>query len=225
MIIFTSLILSLTLYAEPIKIAILDSGYDTKTLDFKQCDNGKLDRDFTSKGLNDNAGHGNNVLHIITNGLENVDYCIINIKIINKWADDNLLTYLQGLQYASSIEGLNVLNISLAGNGHNDIEVTLINYMLNKKVFITAAAGNQGLNLDKDCKVYPACYDNRIITVGCLKQNKKNRCELSNYGKYIKTWEVGQNVKAGGYILSGTSQATAKMTNNLIKLMWEKRKK
>jgi hypothetical protein len=95
---------------------------------------------------------------------------------------------------------------------------------------MVVAAGNENQDIDKDCNQYPSCYDNRIVTVGnllpdgyypspaggdVLKQHERN--PLSNYGNYVKHWEVGANADGKVDWSSGTSQATAITTGKLVR--------
>jgi hypothetical protein len=45
----------------------------------------------------------------------------------------------------------------------------------------------------------------------------------SNYGPRVRFWEDGNNITAGGYTMSGTSQATALFTGNMVKKVLESR--
>jgi hypothetical protein len=218
-----TLLLSLSIQAKTIRVAIVDTGYSIVRTDYKQCDNGNLDRDFTQTSMNDSIGHGNNILHIITKDLEKVDYCIIELKVLNEAQSYVSLPYMNAMMHLLSLD-VDIVNISMVGYNPNIIEEYAIKELLDKKVKVITAAGNEHLNLDTNCQAYPACVDKRIISVGCLQDNNEH-CTFSNYGKYIKKWEKGMNVEAGGQIMSGTSQATARTTNKMIRTMSKSKKR
>lgn len=208
--------------ARTIRVGILDSGYDTSTIDFNRCDYGTSDIVFIKGStLKDNQGHGNNVLHIISDPNKDVDYCIIMIKV---WDPNSrgMFAYRLGLLYATKMN-LDILNISLTGIEPDPIEKFALKYMLDNKVTIVVAAGNDRMELTKNkCGAFPACIDDRIVSVGCL--NGKDRCSFSNYGNYIKVWENGMNVPGGGITMSGTSQAAAKITSKTVRELSNKSK-
>lgn len=198
-----------------VRIAVIDTGYNVEFNTLKLCNKGL---DFTGTGLNDNIGHGNNVAHIIANRLTDLNYCIYPIKVFD--VDDgifNLKRILQGLHAAYKFKP-DIINLSYGGTGEFVIEWLYIKFLLDKNITIVAAAGNLATNLDKKCNYFPACYDDRIITVGNLNESGKRQSK-SNYGHYVKKWNVGTNVFAGGYSLTGTSQATAIETANQALLL------
>ena len=65
-------------FARTFRVGVLDSGYYPALATFKHCDP-SLDKDFTGEGMNDTYNHGQNINHIIANGNENIDYCIVNM--------------------------------------------------------------------------------------------------------------------------------------------------
>lgn len=213
------LFISSTLYAKTIRIAILDTGYYTEdTKSFKSCDNFKYDKNFTSdKNMFDFSGHGQNILHLVTKDLNDVDYCIIIVKTLTTQPTP-LTGYIGAWIYAKTLN-VDIINASFAGEGKNETETKIVKQILNSGTKIVVAAGNRKRDLDLQCNTYPVCADNRIISVGNLNSDGKTKNKSTNYGSYVKVWEVGTNVEAGGLTLSGTSQATAITTNKLIKEM------
>lgn len=225
------LILSVLLVLFPIfsstktvRVGILDTGYDTTKIDFKQCDSGKSDVNFVKGStIKDNHGHGNNILHIIADANKDVDYCIVMIKVWDPSDNGNHMdSYGLGLMYATKMK-LDILNVSLTGNTSFPLETFAIKYMLDNGVKIVVAAGNDRKELTHSkCEAYPVCVDDRILSVGCL--NGKEICTFSNYGGYIKVWEKGINITAGGITLSGTSQSAARVTSRKVRELSNKLK-
>lgn len=202
-------------YAKIIRIGIMDSGYfpddDTTKIHFCSIKN------FTKNTIDENGMHGNNILHIITDGLPYDKYCIIMIKVLND--NGEYMPYIKGYEYAASSQ-LDILNLSIAGFGYIPFEKYFISKMLDKNTIVVAAAGNnRKIFRDNECPVNPACVDNRIISVGSVDK-KGNISVFSNWGMKNETcYEMGENVEAGGFIFSGTSQATAKHTRRLVNEM------
>lgn len=204
--------------AEPIRIAIIDTGVIAKGADLKLCKSGHID--LTGEGLHDRVGHGTNVSYIMVDRLRNVDYCLIIVKFFSV-KQNNEQNMISALRWIDKIKP-DIVNISAGGGGYYNGEYDAVIKLLNNKIFIVAAAGNNGHNLDIACNYYPACYDNRIITVGNRSSISKNSTR-SNYGSYVKVWVDGQNVCAGGFCMSGTSQAAAIVSARLARMLFYQR--
>ena len=206
-------------FAKTIKVAVLDTGYYINNNSFKSCENHKLDFNSTPEfTMDDLYPHGQNIVHIIVDGLQNLDYCIIVIKTMSKTYKFDAIQYNTALSYVLNLKP-DIINMSFTGGSSNTLESILIKAALDKGIKIVASAGNDSLNLtDKNCNVFPACIDKRIYVVGSVdKLNKKS--SFTNYGERVNFYEMGENVVAGGLTQSGTSQATAKKTNKLIREM------
>lgn len=199
------LILSANCHAM-LKIAVIDTGFDMKFKDeVSLCDSDHMD--FSKTSLQDTNGHGTNVAGLIANNLDKSAYCIVIIKFYSKKV--NLLdSFIRALQYANSIE-VDVVNLSVAGDGYNLKEGIALENLL-KKSTVIVAAGNSGKSLDNACKSYPACYNKKAIVVG-------NEGPTSNYGGPVDIIVDGNNKTAFGKIFSGSSQSTAIVTNNLVR--------
>jgi hypothetical protein len=191
-------------------VAVIDTGYK-KTDNIKRCNSG--DKDFTGNGMEDTNGHGSNVNYIINNEATASSYCVINVKFYKdtKNPHDNLNRLIEALRYLNSIK-VDIVNISAGGVFSDLKEETEIKKLLDKGVKIVAAAGNENDILTKNrCNYFPACYDDRIIVVGA-----KNVLE-SNFGPIVDIFVDGYNLGPLNNKLSGTSQATARVTASLIK--------
>lgn len=190
--------ISLTLNANTVKIAVLDTGLKLNKFSSVSLCKG-LSKDFTGKGIHDTDGHGTNVAGLISSNSK-IKHCLIIIKVFG--GVDNLEDSIKGLKYAATLSP-DIINISYGGLMYSAREYALIMKFLKDGVHVVAAAGNLGTNLNKKCKYYPACYDKRVHVVGNIGSN-------SNYGKKVVDIVLdGNNKKALGITLSGSSQSTA----------------
>ena len=192
-----------------IKIAVIDTGLDFKDTKINICDYGHAD--FTGQGLQDVDGHGSNISSLIDTYAENTSHC----QFIIKYYDKRGYNFVAALEYAIKLKP-DVINISTVGTEPSAQEAQLIKLALDEGIIIVAAAGNDARNLDLKCNYYPACSDKRVVSVGNLI-NPFRRNPNSNYGGRVTAWEIGTDITAGGYTLSGTSQASAIRAGKLIK--------
>ena len=164
---FKALFLSIFFIAVPFKkcqartlhIAVIDSGIRVvPNEDIKFCDKGHMD--FTYTSIEDHMNHGTNVAYTIASYLKDVDYCLIIIKVFDKNAknvdiDPMHLAFFYLLELKTQID---IINISAGGIGKEIEEDALVGGLIAKNIKVIAAAGNEHLDLDKDCKMFPACY-------------------------------------------------------------------
>lgn len=215
--------------SRPIIIAVLDTGIDKSVTNL--CKFGH--KSFVdSSPLSDNMPHGTHIAGLINQFIGSSkhknEYCIVSIKWWQRSAvtEENVKNMTRAIQYAININ-VDYINISAGGNTSDPIEKAVVTKALDKGITIIAAAGNNGADLSDNCNFYPACYDDRIVTVGNWQDQSKSRQPTSNYGNYIKQWEIGTNLLSNfpngkrGY-LTGTSQATAVATGKLVKAELEK---
>jgi len=200
-----------------VRIAILDTGVDMNDSDLKFCPG--LSRDFTGTSLTDTHGHGTNIAYIIRHFAQERPYCLIIVKVLRVEKDHNNIQYLiDGLNYIANLKP-DIVNASLSGEGSIKPERMAIDRILaNNHTIFVAAAGNEGYDLDKNCNIFPACYSNKIVSVGNLGRDGQ-RNPSSNYGKYVKRWEMGTGILAGGYRMTGSSQASAIASGKLAQEM------
>lgn len=202
--------------AKTVKIAVIDSGYYTNSYTFKICNNKTYD--FTNTSMYDFIKHGQNVTHIISNNLKNLDYCIIPMKVFSfKGSNTPARNIINALQTLLTMD-VDIINMSLTGDDPIPEEREIIQRLLAKGITIVVAAGNDYKNLDTKCDVYPACYSKEIVTVGNWEKTN-SKAESSNYGNYVRFWAIGTNVSAGGLVKSGTSMSTAIITSIIARQM------
>lgn len=197
-----------------IKVAVIDTGIDPEYIKYTPlCETGH--RDFSGEGLNDLHGHGTNVIGLIVNNANSKNYCIIVIKAYAmRFFQKHYLT--EALEYAHSLN-VHIINFSSGGIDPLPKERRIIMKLLDEKVAMFVAAGNNKSNLNVNCNYYPACYDSRLFVIGSSRAT-------SNYGDIVDAVFDGDNQEAFGRKLSGTSMATAIATGKLLKEIDLKRK-
>lgn len=198
-----------------IKVAVIDTGLEYEYMDQTPlCESGH--KDFTKEGMKDIHGHGTNVVGLIVKNASVTNYCIILLKAYG-FKKGNSAFMTQALEHAYNV-GANVINVSGGGSGFQIGEYQIVKKILDKKITLIVAAGNESMNLDAKCDYYPACYDPRIYVIG-------NSSRLSNKGKVVDLVINGNNQSAYGHTLSGTSQSTAIFTGEMLKLALTPKKK
>ena len=143
------------------KIAVIDTGYNTKNYSFTICPEGS--KDFTGYGMHDVIGHGQNISHIIWDGIKNKsNVCLIPIKFFHKNGEQSSLTSLvSALKHAASISNLDMVNFSGGGYEPSEKEKEAILELINKNIIVVSAAGNDSQDLNK-INYYPAAHHHRI---------------------------------------------------------------
>lgn len=209
------LLFSISVQAKPLKVAVIDTGIEAKFLNTSNlCLTGH--KSFYGidgvESLEDDIGHGTNVIGLINKYAKNANYCIVVIKFTKQGAppSDSIPTFKKALLYAESIKP-DIINISVSGRGVADGEAAIIKRLLDRGVKIVVAAGNHAANMDKDCNYYPACYDERMWVIS------SNDLDQTNKGDIVDAYLSGKHKKANGHKMSGSSQSTAIFTGKLIK--------
>ena len=216
------LLMSVQGYAK-VKVAVIDTGIkDVKTTKIPLC---KERHDFTGEGLEDVLGHGTNVSHLIHANAGNADYCQVVIKTFTAFKSDKHAMSRTILALEKAIEfNVDIINYSASGVGFSSREAQAINKAIDKGIIVVVAAGNDKKDLSKTCDVYPACYNRKIVVVGC-KMDNGQKCKHTNYGGPVDIMVNGDKQYGGGYIMTGTSQSTANMTGTIIRDLVKKGKK
>lgn len=205
--------------ARTIRIAIIDSGFNVSSKSFRECKEGSFDLTNLNFKEDKLTKHGQNITYIIDEYLKKkqVDFCIIHIRVFSEGSHRVINNIISALAKLNTLNP-DIINLSLNGTTASEPEIKLIKHLLNKGIIVVAAAGNNSLNLDKECSAFPSCDDPRVIVVGNGIEKKPD--PESNYGKIIDIWENGNNIKAGGITLSGTSQATAIVTSKISEILF-----
>lgn len=214
-------------YPKPIIVAVVDSGFGFNKESLKEkhlCKYGHKDftddKDFTDyfKTIDsvpvDKIGHGTIDVGLIDKFAKG-NYCIVIIKALSSVKINPIDFSRKAFKYINSLKP-DIVNYSAGGGGFDLEEYTEVKKYLDNGGILVAAAGNDGQSLDnKENAYYPAMYDKRIKIVGNLDNDGKRQV-VSNYGKIVKYWEFGTNVKAFGLTAIGTSQSTAILSGKLV---------
>jgi len=231
---FLILALSLSANARDLrkKVVVIDSGFsfNSEYLSYRiqgshrmseaLCEKGH--RDFTGTGLSDRIGHGTNIAGIIAERMNLSKYCIVVVKFYSDYGDLNVIKYYyKALDYTTKLKPY-LVNMSLDGRSPLPEERDFLSKSLKRGTRIVVAAGNSSANLDRQCISYPTCYgfvSSLFRTVGGLHptlQGELRKIPMSNYGLKVKDWRIGDSVCALGVCKSGTSQATAVLSAELL---------
>lgn len=190
--------------AKETRVAVIDGGFDpfiTSKLNVCDKEMPKIFGKITEHGIQ----HGTNVAGLIQKYAgKKHKYCFILITGLTSQRSLN-----QALQYALDKKA-DIINISGGGYKPNKKENKLVLKLLDNKVIIFAATGNNSIDLNKDCYFYPACYDKRIKAVTNSEHyaNKLNRAIISN--------KDGSGDTVFNIELYGTSQSTAIETGRFL---------
>jgi len=209
-----------------IKVAVLDTGITQKMSRSKYMCKDGVRKTVSDVSVYDDVGHGSHVIAIIAKKLDPTKHCIISIKVMKRfWRKRHefwIYDLVAGLKLAEKLK-VDYINMSLGGPEEDPAERIIIKRLRDKGVTITMAAGNDSRNLDKRCDYFPACYllsGTHIVGNGT---SLLRRSSMSNYGLVVTDWRDGNNVAAGIWVLSGTSQSSALLLSDLIYRSYRKR--
>lgn len=206
-------------HAGPIRVAVIDTGLEDSLEPIPLCEDGY--KDFTGgsySGSDPVAHHGTNVAALITleAGASAGRYCLTMFKIFTQYGFD-MVAYMRALD-AIAKGKYDFVNMSFSGPISLNFEIRAIKSLLDRGTVVVVAAGNDSKNLDTSCNSYPACVDPRIVVVSA------HDVPTANTGKVVDVWTSGARQAGGGYIMSGTSQATARTTGVLVRKKLQGRK-
>lgn len=196
------------------RVAVIDSGFDKTKSKATLCKTGHYDfvKNKPMVGT-DEIQHGTVVANAIHSYATN--YCLVIYKI---YPSSKTNTKITVALYKAIVDKVDIINLSFGGPGKKDTEYNALSYVLSKGVKIFVSAGNDGINLDRTCDVYPVCYkDLDLIRVGSNTPQISGTVRLDNYGKILNTkedWCFGSRC--------GTSFSTAIATGKYIRSLNEK---
>lgn len=197
--------------ADPIKVAIVDTGIDLKHPDLKDNIKGGYNAINPSRSPNDDNGHGTHVAGIVA-ALNNAigvvgvgpQIDLYAVKVLNASGSGYLSDVIEGLDWAVQ-NGMQVINMSLGTPQDIPSFHEAIQRVYQAGIVQVAAAGNTGGSV-----VYPAAYP-EVIAVSATDQNNQI-ASFSSRGPEIDLSAPGVNIystyKGSSYAtLSGTSMA------------------
>jgi subtilisin family serine protease len=220
-------ILSTVVQADLVRIAVIDTGLDTRDIRFSNilCKDGH--KDFSGYGLKDYYGHGTHVAGLIRRQLKGKEkkYCLIILKYFHNKSNHSDYAFYKAIEYAAELK---VQFVNISSSGFDEENREYFAFLKAKETKWIVSAGNDSQDLDISCNVYPACYNlPNVISVGNMEKNLAHS-ETSNYGSRVKAWEVGTSVLSD-YIpndecdfncerlMSGTSMSAAIHTGKLVR--------
>lgn len=160
----------------------------------------------------DNMFHGTLISNFIIKDLNSSQLCLVNLKVWSQTLTDKqtIVAIENALQYLLT-QPIGFINISMSGALPSFKEHYFIRRLLKKGFRISLTAGNDGVNLSKNCIAFPACY---------FTTRTKNIKISSNY-----EWQANKNgpVTDVDYLRGGTSISTANTTNKWIKTILNRR--
>lgn len=191
-------------------VAVLDSGIDYSHSFFKNRIVEGYDVINNDNYCEDDGGHGSHVASTVLDVAGyNSNIKIMPIKVFGTSDTTPSTIVAAGIDYAIS-HGANVINLSLGGRFHCEIEQQAINRAVKNNVAVIASAGNDGIDISKN-DFSPGGLDN-VITVSAIDKNE-NFASFSNFGYGVVDFAApGVSIKGvkagGGYVtMGGTSMA------------------
>ncbi len=213
-----------------VRVAVIDTGVQTTHPDLSNMilmENGKVVA--PSDNYLDSGIHGTHVSGIIAaqannnqgiSGTAGAYIKIMPVKVSNDGQSVNTSTVTNGIYWAAD-NGAKVINMSLGGAQTTSSFLEAIKYANSKGVFVIAAAGNDGKQLNSSFLFYPAAYTVNVsgmLSVGSFDASTKKKSSFSNYSStYVDIMAPGSDSTYGkiystipnGYgSLEGTSMAS-----------------
>ena len=201
-----------TTTANPIKVAIIDTGIDVKHPDLKDNIKGGVSTVWYTTSYNDDNGHGSHVAGIAA-ALDNTigvigvgpQIDLYSVKVLDRRGSGYLSDVIEGLDWVI-INGMDVVNMSL-GTTDNILSFQEAVQRVNAAGIVqVAAAGNSG-----GAVIYPAAYPEVIAVSATDNTNtiaswssRGPEVDLAAPGVSIYSTYKGQSYKT----LSGTSMAS-----------------
>lgn len=188
-----------------------------------------------SKNLQDHHGHGTHIAGIVYEDLKQLkleaEFCFRILKYYDSDEPANNLLKASNDSFRYALEnGAGLINYSGGGYTYNKDEIRLIQKLADKNVPVVAAMGNQKLNTD-EMPFFPASYNLENIFAIAAADANQAMANFSNFGKKrLDFLAPGVLVKSFGLnnsktFLSGTSQATAKVSALIAYLMYQEKGK
>lgn len=210
---------------EGVKIAIIDSGINTKHEDLKKVVTKKYNVINPNNEIIDEFGHGTAIAGIIAAQNNRVGIIgiapnveVFDVKVLDEAGFGEVDDLIEALDWSMK-NNVDIINISF-GFQTNDADLKRkINDVIKSGIIIVAAAGNTyGLKGD-----YPAMYDG-VLSIGSLDKEKK-RSNFTSKGN-IDFVSPGEDILStdhnGSYsYFSGTSFASSHVTGLIALLLSE----
>lgn len=157
-------------------------------------------RDFSSSSLEDNNGHAEAVIGAILTKMNTHKYCIVMLKWFNKPNEVHDFQHIitKYLKYLNTLNNVHAVNMSIAGNASFDAEKQGLEKLADKGIKLVIAAGNNGINLDNYCSIFPACYKVTPYVIGSSHPGIGNFGQIVSYKRYpFYKGQTGTSMSAG----------------------------
>lgn len=184
-------------------VAIIDTGIIASNLEFENSISplsyNSVTRIVGINAVTDDDGHGTSVASILSanhnngNGLAgvapNAEIMIIKANKINEEGESRFSEsdLVDAIYYAVD-NGADIINMSLGGEGYNQLMQDAVNYAYDNQVIIVAAAGNDGDN----SVIYPAAYNN-VISVAATDEFREV-ADFSVYNEFVDISAPGVDI-------------------------------
>lgn len=228
----------------PVKVAFMDTGFNLdlkflKYLAIERTYNSELNKPYP---IDDQSGHGTSVMSVFIDTIQRIEteigqtipisYTLVKTTNDKQLASENLL--IKSYAFLFIDPTIDVINISLAGQGYSFNEHNLLQSLYSEKEYkmmqygyyktksiIVVPAGNRGVNLDK-IDEYPCSYQiPSSICVGNMSHSYSVQKTSTNYGYDVDVLINGEKIRAvtknGKYnMLSGTSFSAPQISAYLV---------
>jgi hypothetical protein len=197
------------------RVAVIDSGASKDMAPDVFCEDGLLD--LTGTGPFDTTNHGGNISRIVMNGLDTAKICLLSIKDITLQHDS--VTLSTKAFETAAVMGARYINWSEQTRYRNFALEAAVTSLLSRYTTVSVAAGNSNQDLNVECNTELACLPNSSpwFNVVGATDAKGLRKSYSNYGKVVTSWEDIDTPIPGLTPVGGTSEATARHLNKVIK--------
>ncbi|MCK6462565.1 MAG: S8 family peptidase [Candidatus Pacebacteria bacterium] len=197
--------------ADPIKVAVIDTGISAAHPDLAGNIKGGYNAIDPSRSYNDDNGHGSHVAGIIAavdNSIGVIGAApasdLYAVKVLNKRGSGFVSDVIEGIQWAVAND-MDVINMSLGSNYDIAALRDAIIAAYNSGIVVVAAAGNDGEAVD-----YPGAYP-EVLAVGATDYGN-NIASFSSRGPEVDLVAPGVSIfstyKGSWYAtMSGTSMA------------------
>lgn len=212
--------------ADPLRIGIVDTGFDQKLTDdvVTLCPDGHYDFSTNTATIGYKHPHGTVVASALARELVGKDYCLVIIQMSTRInpRDIDPVVIAEGVAKAVKA-GAKIINVSSNGTDYSHEEEQIYRSLERSDVVIYVAAGNTNTNLNLVCNSLPPCYrlDNMVV-VGAL-DNVGNRLKTSNYGSPVTRWYDG-TIWIKGVLWQGTSIASPRAAARYARYLLDKRR-
>jgi len=204
--------------ADPVKVAVVDTGIDTKHPDLTGNLGGGMSAVSYTSSYNDDNGHGSHVAGIIAavnNSIGVVGVApaadLYAVKVLDRNGSGYLSDIIEGLQWVVKNQQIKVVNMSLGTSSLSASFASAVQVTIASGVVVVAAAGNSGPG--DNTVMYPAKFAG-VIAVSATNSDPFNTiASFSSRGPEVDLAAPGVSVfstyKNQSYAtLSGTSMAS-----------------